>query len=182
MIAGVTHLPTIYASSIYPMTPDTILSKTYQPLTERFQYYLQDLGRASGYRFNGIIICDQRNPNQDKMLSGFHHDLLKAENRRQSQYANLVEHLFLSPSHYSIGIQFADLIAGSVYRYFEHADERWFRLIKPSFRRDPRNSDVIDGYGLVRVPKGVWKENDAESRTGPEPATMTQSQRTPNHT
>ncbi len=176
IISAVTHLPTLYEAPQYPLTPDIVYSLTYKPLTERFQYYLQDLSRESGSKFNGIIVCDHRNPNQDRILSSFHNDLLKSGNNWKSKYANLVEHLFLSPSHYSIGLQFADLVSGVIFRYFEHADDRWFRLIEGSFRKNPNNQKT-DGYGLIRIPGRLWKKNDAESGDHPEPAIMTQSQR-----
>ncbi|HSX11181.1 MAG TPA: DUF3800 domain-containing protein [Chlamydiales bacterium] len=179
IISAVTHLPTVFAYPIYKATPDIIYSMTYKPLTERFQYHLQDLSRASGCKFNGIIVCDHRNPNQDRILSSFHNNLLKSSSSWKSKYANLVEHLFLSPSHYSIGLQFADLIAGAIFRYFEHQDKRWYQLIEGSIRKDPHKGETTDGFGLVRIPKGSWKENDAESRTNLEPAVLTQSQRTP---
>lgn len=179
IISSVLHLSSVFSSSIYSLTPDAIFSMAYKPLMERFQYYLQDLSRTTGTQFNGIIICDHRNPNQDKILSGYHNHLLRSHNQWKTSYANLIEHLFLSPSHYSVGLQFADLIAGAIYRYFEHNDKRWYSLIERSFRQDPHMSGVIEGYGLIKIPKDSWEENDAESRACPEPAIMTQSQRTP---
>ena len=50
-----------------------------------------------------------------------------------------------------IGVQFADLIAGAVYRKFARQDERYFDMIKPLFRKG--NSGKIDGYGLIQWPK-----------------------------
>lgn len=159
---------------------EDVYSQAYKPLTERFQCYLQDLSRTSGSKFNGIIICDHRNPNQDRLLSNFHNDLLKLGQNWKSKYDNLIEHLFLSSSHYSIGLQYADLVAGAIFRYFEHGDDRWYNILAKSFRTDPRNGQ-IEGYGLVKIPYGKWEENDAETGEPPEPAIMTQSQRISNH-
>jgi hypothetical protein len=43
-------------------TQDDLYQFTYKPITERFQYYLQDLERDSGQPNNGIIVCDHRGP------------------------------------------------------------------------------------------------------------------------
>lgn len=54
----------------------------------------------------------------------------------QSSYKNLIEGVFIAPSHFSVGIQFADLIAGAVYRKFERQDNKFFDMIYPLFRRN----------------------------------------------
>jgi hypothetical protein len=166
---------------MYPhLTPENVYSMAYKPLTERFQYCLQDLSRVSGTTFNGILVCDHRNPGQGKLLRNFHQDLLKSNRDITSKYSNLIETLFLAPSHQSIGLQFSDLVVGAILRFFEKRDEKWYRLIKKSIRRHPL-SGKIDGYGLVKIPNEAWKENDAESRTDLEPAILTQSQRKPDY-
>ncbi len=179
IIASVAHLPTIYSK--YPQTtPEHIYSMAYKVLIERFQFYLQDLSRASGTTFNGILVCDHRNPGQDKLLRNFHQDLVKPNKHTTLRYSNLIETLFLAPSHQSIGLQFSDLVVGAILRFFESKDGRWYDLISKNIRRHP-NSGKIDGYGLVRLPKEAWIENDAESRTNLEPAILTQSQRNPDY-
>jgi hypothetical protein len=52
----------------------------------------------------------------------------------------------------SVGIQFADMVAGAVFRAFRASDDRFAKQIKPSFRTSPVGK--IDGYGLVKFPKG----------------------------
>ena len=69
-----------------------------------------------------------------------------------SNYANLIEGLFIAPSHYSVGIQFADLVAGAVYRRVEANDARFFDVIKPLIRTGTNGK--IEGYGIVKIPKG----------------------------
>ncbi|HSX38634.1 MAG TPA: DUF3800 domain-containing protein [Chlamydiales bacterium] len=179
IIASVVHLPTLYSK--YPLiTPEDVYSMAYKPLTERFQYCLQDLSRASGTTFNGILVCDHRNPRQDKLLRNFHQDLLKSNVDITSKYSNLIETLFLAPSHQSIGLQFSDLVVGAILRFFENGDEKWYRVLEKSIRRHPL-SGKVDGYGLLRIPNETWIENDAESRTDLEPAILTQSQRKPDY-
>jgi hypothetical protein len=83
-----------------------------------------------------------------------HERLLGSGGEFISTYENLIEGIFLQPSNMSIGIQLADMVAGAVWRNFERNDERWFNLLKPSFRCS--RDGLIDGYGLVKFPKANW--------------------------
>lgn len=175
IIASIVHLPTLYSKHPH-ITPENVYSMAYKPLTERFQQCLQDLSQTRGTTLHGILVCDHRNPQQDKLLRNFHQDLLKSDGDTIFKYSNLIETLFLAPSHQSIGLQFSDLVVGAILRFFEKGDEKWFEMIKRSIRKHPL-SGKIDGYGLVRIPNETWIENDAESSTNLEPAILTQSQR-----
>jgi hypothetical protein len=66
----------------------------------------------------------------------------------------IVEGLFLGPSHYSVGLQCADLIAAAT-----AAAERgvgqgsgYLRQLQPRFARHP-STGAIDGVGLKRFPE-----------------------------
>lgn len=67
-----------------------------------------------------------------------------------SNYQNLIEGVFIAPSHLSVGIQFTDMVAGAVYRNFVRKDSRFFTLIENSFRKNLEGK--IGGFGLVRWP------------------------------
>ena len=136
----------------YIKTADDLYWYSYKQLTERFQYYLQDLERTVGQRVNGIIVCDHRAPKDDARLRELHFQLLNSSKTTVTRYSNLIEGLFIAPSHLSVGIQFADMVAGAVFRYVKVGDERYMRQIRPAFRQAPDGN--IDGYGLVRFPKG----------------------------
>jgi hypothetical protein len=83
------------------------------------------------------------------------HQRLVGETREYtSNYMNLIEGLFLTPSHLSVGIQMADMVAGAIGRRFESNDPFWFDAIKPSFRT--RADGTIDGFGIARFPKHGW--------------------------
>ena len=85
----------------------------YKTLTERFQYYLQDESRKSGVPTRGLIICDHRGKGDDKRLRAHHQMLVHSTAAFTSRYENLIESVLLQPSNLSIGIQFADLVAGA---------------------------------------------------------------------
>src|SRR4051794_32695676 len=86
-----------------------IYGLAYKTVTERFQYHLQDLSKEIGHTQYGIIVCDHRGQNDDRMLRAHHQKLVHAKSSFFSQYDNVVESIFLTPSHLSIGIQMADL-------------------------------------------------------------------------
>src|SRR5882724_3005442 len=147
------------AAAAYEMssitTQEDIYHGTYKPVTERFQYHLQDLGRAVGAPQFGIIVSDQRGNQDDKRLRAHHQKLLYASATYISKYDNLIEGLFLTPSNQSIGIQLADIVAGSVWRKFERGDSTCYDLLEPSLRRNAAGS--VDGHGIVKFPKRNWR-------------------------
>ncbi len=130
---------------------DGLYHRAYKVLTERFQYFLQDMERTSGQKINGLIVCDNRNSHEDKRLQQFHQKLLYGSNAFSSSYENLIEGLFIAPSHYSVGIQFADMVAGAIFRKFEAGDSRFFDIIATLIRTN--RSGISEGYGIVSIPK-----------------------------
>lgn len=127
---------------------------TYKVITERFQYFLQDVSRTSGHRTLGIIVADHRGKGDDAIMRDQHQRLVEDSAQFTSNYANLIEGLFLTPSHMSVGIQMVDLVAGAIWRRYEANDATWFDLIKPSFRAKPNGK--VDGFGVCRFPKSGW--------------------------
>jgi hypothetical protein len=153
-MAAICSIPAAYEM---PSVKDQqgVYNLTFKVLTERFQYYLQDLSRESKRDEFGMIICDHRGAGDDKRLRSHHQMLVHSTAAFTSQYPNLVEGLLLQPSNLSVGIQFADMAAGAVWRMYERNDRRWFDKIEPSFRRS--KAGQTDGYGLIKVPKAKWR-------------------------
>lgn len=135
----------------YVQTENDLYWFAYKQMTERFQYHLQDISRVVGSKINGIIICDHRQPKDDLLLRHLHQKLLTRTKLHHTFYDNLVEGVFMAPSHLSVGIQFADLVAGAVFRKYVRNDNRYFNLIRDSFRKS--STGKIEGYGLVKWPK-----------------------------
>ena len=152
-MACVTSTAEAYKRS-HMFSSDDIYHETYKPLSERFQYYLQDLSRTVGSTQTGIIVADHRGPKPDARFRSAHERLIKKEVGNTTNYANLVESLFFQPSDLSTGIQLADMVAGAVWRKFEKNDDFCYRQLEPSLRRSPEG--VVDGYGIIRFPKGAW--------------------------
>ncbi len=128
---------------------------TYKPLSERFQYYLQDLTRIVGRTETGIIIADHRGTRADNRLRTAHEQLLRRRGNFGSNYDNLIESLFFQPSDLSLGVQLADMVAGAVWRKFEKGDDTFYRQVEPAIRKSP--SGAVDGFGVMKFPKSGWK-------------------------
>lgn len=133
---------------------DDLYFRTYKPVTERFQYLLQDITRASGRDTFGMIVADHRGKGDDDSMRHRHERLIRESGQYSSQYANFIEGLFFAPSHLSVGIQLVDMIAGAIWRAQSHNDHTWYSQLRPSFRSSPTGK--IDGYGIARFPKAGW--------------------------
>ena len=149
IICVVTNVAAAYALP-YIKNADDLYGYSYKQLTERFQYHLQDLQRTVGTRVRGIVVCDHRAPEDDKRLRELHGQLLGDAKSTTSNYGNLIEGLFIAPSHLSVGIQFADLVAGAVYRQYAKSDSRFFAQIEQVIRRSPAGK--VEGFGIVKFP------------------------------
>lgn len=153
VIACVASVAAAYAQE-YVNTQEDLYQFTYKPLSERFQYFLQDMERTVGSTQLGIMVADHRGKTQDDALRYKHHRFIEADAPIFSTYSNYVETLFLTPSHTSVGIQLADMVAGAIGRKFNSEDGFFYDQIEGSFRRSPAGR--IDGYGLVKFPTQGW--------------------------
>lgn len=149
IISTVTNIEAAYKLP-YVKNKDDLYWYAYKQSVERFQYYLQDLSRDAGTNFNGLVIIDNRLSCDDNRLRDLHYKLLSVNQKNYSNFNNLIEGLFIAPSHMSVGIQFADLVAGAIFRKFEKNDDRFFEKIKKSIRNKDGNPW---GFGIVKFPK-----------------------------
>jgi hypothetical protein len=140
----------------YVKNGEDIYFYAYKILTERFQYRIQDVNRKYNINRHGIVVCDARDSAKDMTIRHLHDRLVTDNSRFSSDYKNLIEGLFIAPSHLSVGIQYADMIAGATYHYFSQGHRRWFDTIKPTFRCN--DTGKIEGYGVSFFPQ-TWKRN-----------------------
>lgn len=141
----------------YPLRDaEDMYHDAFEAICARFQYYLQDMQRATtGSPYYGMVVIDERNRQQNKQLDDFHYDLLNNHDSHRADYNNLVEGLFIAASHHSVGVQFADLMAGAVYRKVSKGDSSFYDIISANIRRSP--SGDVNGYGIVSVPHGALR-------------------------
>ncbi len=137
---------------IYKLTPitnqDNFYGYTYSLVIAKFKIYLNNLSNKA----NGIVIIDNRLPTDDKKLRTFHNEFLYALKKIshinknigiESSLAsnNLIEEVFIAPSDHSMGIQFADIVIGAVYRKYEKNDDKCFSRIQKSILSE--KSEII---------------------------------------
>lgn len=154
IVACASEAPTAYVLGNVNSQED-LYFRTYKVVTERFQYLLQDITRASGRDSFGMIVADHRGRGDDDRMRQQHQRLVRETGQHTSNYANFIEGLFFSPSEMSLGIQLVDMIAGAIWRAQTHNDRRWFEKLRASFRSSPTGQ--IDGFGMSRFPKAGWK-------------------------
>jgi hypothetical protein len=123
-------------------------------LAERFQLRLQadnDLG---------LIVVDSRFREDDARLRRFFADLTK-DGTPYSRLDRIVEGLFLGPSHYSIGLQAADLIV-AITAAAERGNGQalgYLRTLMPRFATHPATG-TFEGVGIKRFPETVRRPRE----------------------
>ena len=139
---------------------------SYKPISERFQYFLQD------QKSIGITIADHRGRDNDRLFRAHHDTLTSGAGSAVSGYDRFVEGLFLQDSCHSIGIQVADFVAGAIHRAYSTKDGALAAILKPRIRR--KNDGTIQGHGIVHHPrdkfrKGLLREQTPGGAVAPTP-------------
>ncbi len=123
---------------------DDLYCLGYYKVLDCFQEYLEDLSKNTGEKFNGMIIIDNRISCEDNRLRNYHYMVLNIDKKLNLVNNHLIEGLFIAPSHLSTGIQFADLIAGAIFRKYEKDDCTYYNKIENS---------IISPNGIIILPK-----------------------------
>ena len=144
LLACVTDVPLAFRSESVN-DQQSLYHFAYKPITERFEYFLQDAGSC------GIVVADHRGRNDDRLLRAHHERLTDGRTSNSSRYDRFVEGLFLQDSEHSVGIQIADYVAGAVHRAYSIKDNQTASLLKGRFRKSPKGK--VLGYDIVHHPK-----------------------------
>ena len=122
-------------------------------LAERFQRFLAD--RDS----HGVMVIDSRRPEVDDRMRRFF-ERLQREGTPYQRLDRIVDALFLGPSHYSIGLQAADLVVASTLAAQGQLGDasRWHKQLLPRFARHPATGEA-DGVGLKVYPSRLGGED-----------------------
>jgi hypothetical protein len=137
----------------YFRSPEDVYATALMFLAERFQHLL-----AAEDDF-GLIVVDSRFREDDARLRRFFADLTE-DGTPYMKLGRIVEGLFLGPSHYSIGLQCADLVVAAT-----SAAERgipqgsgYLKKLLPRFAVHPATGEV-EGVGLKHFPDRVPREH-----------------------
>jgi len=101
----------------------------FEQVTSRFDYFLRRL-HQKGDTHRGLIILDRSS--YETSLQSLAHDFAK-DGHRWGGLHNIAEVPLFVDSKATRLIQFADLIAYTLRRYFEHGDDSHFEIIKNCF-------------------------------------------------
>ena len=123
-------------------------------LAERFQLLLEAADDV------GMIVVDSRFREDDARLRRFFADLTK-DGSPYSRLDRIVEGLFLGPSHYSIGLQCADLIC-AITAAAERGNGQargYLKTLLPRFATHPATGK-LEGVGIKRFPEQVRRSRE----------------------
>jgi hypothetical protein len=145
---GLTAAPEFFASE------EDIYATGLMFLAERFQLLLEAADDV------GMIVIDSRFRDDDARLRRFFADLTK-DGSPYSRLDRIVEGLFLGPSHYSIGLQCADLVC-SITTAAERGNGQargYLKTLLPRFATHPATG-ALEGVGLKRFPEQVRRPRE----------------------
>ena len=131
----------------YFRSAEDVYSTALMFLAERFEHLLEAEDDV------GLIVVDSRFREQDHRLRRFFSDLQEA-GTPYMRLSRIVEGLFLGPSHYSIGLQCADLVVAATVAAERGRGEgpMYFRKLEPRFARHPATGE-LEGVGLKHFPE-----------------------------
>lgn len=115
-------------------TGEELYQLAFKSMTEQFQSYLDGLEEKFGVGVKGMVVADNRNQIQDAELREFHHSLISMQSDNHPSRDKLIEGLFFAASHLSVGTQFADLVAGAVFRKYVREDHEFWDAIQANFK------------------------------------------------
>jgi hypothetical protein len=129
-------------------SPEDVYSTALMFLAERFHHLLVEEDDF------GLIVVDSRFKEDDARLRRFFGDLAE-EGTPYVKLGRIVEGLFLGPSHYSVGLQCADLVVAVTAAGQRGVGQGsgYFKKLLPRFARHPVTGELA-GVGLKRFPEG----------------------------
>ncbi|MDA3857286.1 MAG: DUF3800 domain-containing protein, partial [Roseovarius sp.] len=148
IIACVTDIESAFAYETVNGSHD-LYHFAYKPISERFQYCLQDAKDI------GIVIADHRGRSDDKMFRTHHSTLTKSQSTNRSGYDRFIEGLFLQDSEHSTGIQLADYVTGAIHRAYSTGDGEHAACFKAKMRGAAEGR--VMGRGMDQHPKPSFK-------------------------
>ncbi len=116
-------------------TPEDVYRLAYRGAVHLFHEHLSIEATRKDRARKGVIISDHRMRKDDDLLHRHHEDLLSGASG--FLYPHFVETLMFSRSHFSLGLQLADLVAGSIYRAYQNNDTRFAEALSSGFCTRP---------------------------------------------
>jgi Protein of unknown function (DUF3800) len=127
-------------------------------VAERFQRLLED---RDSY---GVVVLDSRKREVDDRMRRFF-ERIQREGTAYRELNRIIDSLLLGPSHYSLGLQVADLVVATTLKAQRAPGDatRWLKHLEPRFARHPVSGE-IEGVGLKIYPAPPKGEEEAPSK------------------
>jgi hypothetical protein len=135
----------------------TAIERALEPMLERIEF------DCCEHATQGIVIADEEQGERDALRQ------IGRSGSFYTSFPSILEPIMFTPSTESVGVQVADIVAGSVGRYLNSDDPGYIREAWPLFRRHPGDGRV-QGVGLKVYPSGEcadppsqpvpWPQND----------------------
>jgi hypothetical protein len=121
-------------------------------VAERFQHFLV---AQDSY---GAIVLDSRHREVDDRMRRFF-ERLQEEGTPFTGLERIVDSLLLGPSHFSLGLQVADLVVASTLAGRSHLGDasRWHKQLLPRFASHPATG-ATEGVGIKEFPPRQHRE------------------------
>lgn len=140
----------------YIKSGEDIYHQAFRYCLQRLALFLHD---KSDTEEEAIVVADRRSDQQDNRLRRHFEELVYESTQRilyKGSFERVVEGLFLQVSHYSVGVQLADILAGAVHQKYAKGGSRWYQYVEPWLRRSP--SGQILGWGLIEHPNARMRK------------------------
>lgn len=141
---------------------ETVYGTALTFVAERFQMFLE---MEDSY---GVVVLDSRRYEEDNLLRRYF-DRIHEDGTEFLKLNRIVDGLLLGPSHFSLGIQLADLVVGPTRANqigSRGVASHCFRTLKPNFMTHPEKGE-IEGSGLKVFPDRK-RMNERQQATSPE--------------
>lgn len=140
-------------------SPEKTYSTAVKFIAERYQRFLKHQDS------HGVIVLDSRWDQKDDETRRFF-TLMQKEGTGFADLDRIVDSLLLGPSHFSLGLQIADLVVGPA-RASTHglgeASRRHKQLVESIYARHPASGEVL-GVGLKYFPDSARPEPKEDDR------------------
>ena|SRR5437762_9286072 len=108
--------------------------RAFEALCTMFNYFLQRMESKTGNVLRGIVVFDECRPSLTKEIRRLLAQY-QSGGTRWAAMTNLIETAFFFDSRTSRIVQIADFTAYAVYRWYEHGDDTYLRIIHHKFDR-----------------------------------------------
>jgi hypothetical protein len=127
-------------------TPEDTYATALMFLAERYQKHLENEDS------HGVIVLDSRRREVDDRMRRLFL-MMQREGTPFTELDRIVDGLLLGPSHFSLGLQLADLVVSCIRaaRIGLGESSRWFKGLEPALARHPATGEV-EGVGIKVFP------------------------------